>query len=43
MIRGWIGLIVFCIGIIMVFFEQSRSTAFFPIGFGAGMMSSGFQ
>jgi hypothetical protein len=41
--RGWIGVAVFVAGILMLFSEQTRPVAFVAIGFGLGMMSSGFQ
>ena len=43
LIRGWIGLLIFGAGIVMVIFDITRPYSFFAFGFGAGMMSSGFQ
>ena len=39
----WIGLGVFLIGIGMLIFEVTRPYCGFAIGFGFGMISSGFQ
>jgi hypothetical protein len=41
-IRGWVGLGIFLVGIGMIFFEQTKPYSWIAIGFGMGMMSSGF-
>ncbi len=42
-VRGWIGLAMFVVGVAMFFFEATKSVGYFPLGFGMGMMASGFQ
>lgn len=42
-IRGWIGVGIFFTGIIMLFFEQTKSAVFLIIGFGTGMIIGGFN
>lgn len=42
-IRGWIGVVCFLMGIGMAFFDATKQMAFLVLGFGIGMMSSGFQ
>ena len=42
-IRGWVGVFIFCLGVIMAFFEQTKSLALFPMSFGAGMAAAGFK
>ena len=41
--RGWFGLLLFFIGIVMLFMEQTRIGAWVVIGFGIGMIGSGFS
>lgn len=41
--RGWIGLVLFLVGIGMMFLPQTKSGAFLVFGFGMGMMASGFK
>ncbi len=42
-IRGFIGLFLFLLGIVLWIFEATKVVAPFAVGFGAGMMSNGFQ
>lgn len=42
-IRGWIGLLIFLSGVGMLFIEQTRSASWLALGFGMGMMASGFK
>ena len=42
-IRGWIGLFIFLVGVGMLFFEKTKWGAYFGIGFGMGMMTTGFR
>jgi Na+/phosphate symporter len=42
-IRGWIGVAMFFVGMIMLFIEQTKSASWAVIGFGFGMIASGFQ
>ena len=42
-LRGWIGIFVFFVGVSLLFLEQTRGMAPLGIGFGCGLMSSGFQ
>lgn len=41
-IRGWIGAGVFAVGVVMACFEATRRMSWLALGFGMGMMSSGF-
>jgi hypothetical protein len=42
--RGWLGLFVFCVGVVMfMLFSKNSTIALFCIGAGIGMMTSGFK
>ena len=41
-IRGWIGVGMFLIGIVMTIFEQTRGASWFVLGAGLGLICSGF-
>lgn len=43
MIRGWVGLGCMVLGLVLMFIEQTKPASFVVIGFGLGMMSSGFK
>lgn len=42
-IRGWIGLLILILGIVMLMFEKTKGSSWLLLGFGVGMMSSGFS
>lgn len=41
--KGWVGIGVFLSGIAMLFFDQTKHVAGFPIGFGLVLIAEGFK
>jgi len=42
-VRGWIGLGVLALGLILYFIETTKPVSWLILGFGLGMMSTGFK